>query len=175
MMKNRCLIGLALFFQIASCEETPEPIDPCKDNEWATALKNGEDHCVGKVEVTYWNANTQNAKIDIIAGNELIAPYEISASFGIPVEGIELNKAYPVLEGKLFGADPITEGSLTLLVFDPPAQGKAGCFAGTFNLKSQTGGITTFDYTNGRFVYYRGTVYESDFGDAENSGCNPFN
>ena len=82
---------------------------------------------------------------------------------------------FSLLEGEFFGADPITEGSLTLLVVDPPAQGKAGCFAGTFNLKSQSGGITTFDYTNGRFVYYRGTVSQSDFGNAENTGCNPFN
>ena len=176
-MKNyKCLIGLILFLVFTiSCEEIPEPSDPCDDNEWATAIKNGEDYCMGKVEVTYWNVNTQSAKIGITAGNESIAPFEISATFSIPVEGIELNKAYPLLEGEFFGADPITEGSLTLLVVDPPAQGKAGCFAGTFNLKSQSGGITTFDYTNGRFVYYRGTVSQSDFGNAENTGCNPFN
>ena len=176
-MKNyKCLIGLILFLVFTiSCEEIPEPSDPCDDNEWATAIKNGEDYCMGKVEVTYWNANTQSAKIGITAGNESIAPFEISATFSIPVEGIELNKAYPLLEGEFFGADPITEGSLTLLVVDPPAQCKAGCFAGTFNLKSQSGGITTFDYTNGRFVYYRGTVSQSDFGNAENTGCNPFN
>lgn len=172
MNKYRSLPGLIfVFLLITSCEEVPEPSDPCEDNEWATALKNGENHCMGKVEVTYWNANTQDAKIIMTAGNELIAPYEIDATFRIPVEGVELNKAYPVLEGKLFGADPITEGSMTLLVFDPPAQGKAGCIAGTFSLKAQTGGITTFDYTNGRFAYFKGAgtgpIGSTEF-------CNPF-
>ncbi len=158
-----------------SCEETPDPLGPCEDNEWATATRNGEEHCMGGVQITYWNANTEDAKIIMTAGNEAIPPYEINAEFRVPVEGIELNRAYPAIEGNLFGADPIFEGSLTLLVFDPPAQGKAGCFAGVFSLKAGSPSATTFDYSNGKVVYYIGTVYESDHGTAENSGCNPFN
>lgn len=171
-----CVAVIAICLGLLSCEETSEPVGPCKDNEWATAIKNGKEACLGGIQVTYWDANTANARLIITAGNEAIPPYEISATFSVPQEGIELNKAYPLTEGKLFGADPLTSGSMTLLVFDPPAQGVAGCFAGTFQLEAGAAGSpATFTYTNGRFVYYKGTVYESDFGNANNTGCNPFN
>ncbi|WP_421871994.1 hypothetical protein [Marinoscillum sp.] len=161
-------MGLVTF---TGCEETPEPTDPCEDTQWATATRNGEDHCMGNVEVTYWNANTTSAKVILSARNDESLTPEINAAFSIPVEGVMLNTAYPVLEGKIFGADEITEGSLTLLVFDPPAQGKAGCIAGTFTLKSQSGGISTFEYTDGKFAYFKGEGTELT---GSTEFCNPF-
>ena len=162
---------LLLGLLITSCEKTPEPLDPCEDNEWATAVRNGEDICLGVVEVTYWNANTTSAKVIVSTRDASTLTPEIYAEFSIPVEGVVLNTAYPVLTGKFFDADEITEGSLTLLVFDPPAQNKAGCMAGTFTLKAQAGGTTTFEYTDGKFVYFKGPGTES-FNAPES--CNPF-
>lgn len=162
------LFGLSIF---TACEETPEPSDPCADNQWAIANRNGEQYCMGNVEVTYWNANTPSAKVILSARNEDSLTPEINVEFSIPVEGVVLNTAYPVIEGRVFGADEITEGSLTLLVFDPPATNKAGCIAGTFTVKAQSGGITTFEYANGKFAYFKaagtGPTGSSEF-------CNPF-
>ena len=173
MRKLIVLIGLAGLMAGVACEEIPEPIDPCDDNRWATSTRNGEPICLGQVEVTYFHANSSAAKIIMSARNEgpTMAP-EIYVEFSIPVEGITLNTAYPVLEGKIYDADEITEGSLTLLVFDPPSQGKEGCIAGTFTLTAQTGGITTFNYTDGKFVYFKGAGTESS---SLSPGCNPFN
>ena len=159
---------LALLF--TSCEETPEPHGPCEDDQWATATLNGEEHCMGKAEVTYWNANTNSAIINLITKQADAIDAEIHVDFSIPVEGVALNTPYPVKSGKVFDADVITEGSITLLVFDPPSVNKAGCIAGTFNLKAENGGITTFNYTNGRFVYFKGQGTESSI----STGCNPF-
>lgn len=162
------LMGMTSFF---SCEETPEPLGPCEDNEWVTARRNGEDYCMGIAEVTYWNANTTSAKVIISARNEDTLTPEIYVEFSIPIEGVALNTPYPVLTGKIFNADEITEGSLTLLVFDPPAPNKAGCIAGTFNLKAKAGSLTTFEYTDGKVAYFKGQGTES-FKPSES--CNPF-
>lgn len=173
---NKYLIVLStaivLLFNVA-CEEQPTPIEPCNDNQWATATKNGEEVCLGEAEAIYFNPNTANAIIVFTAGNEQTGDREINAEFSIPIDGIALNTPYPIKSGKLFGADPITSGSITFLVFDPPAQGKVGCIAGTFSLTAGTpNGPVTFEYTNGKFVYNKGTVYEEDnLGD---TGCNPF-
>jgi hypothetical protein len=168
-----CAVAIAISFW--ACEKKTEPAGPCDDDQWATAVRNGEARCLGEVEVTYWFPNTESAKIIMTAGNEMIGAREIDVEFSIPVEGLMLNTPYPVLEGKILGADQITEGSITFLVFDLPAQGKAGCIAGTFQLKAAAPGApATFEYTDGKFVYYKGTVRESDFGTADNSGCNPF-
>lgn len=158
-----------------SCEETPEPSGPCEDSQWATATLNGEAHCMGKVEVNYFHANTTSAKIILTARNEgpSLTP-EIDVEFAIPVEGVALNTPYPVSTGKIYDADEITEGSLTLLVFDPPTQLEAGCIAGTFTLKAGINGTTTFNYTDGRFVYFRKTVQQSDQSSVASLGCNPF-
>lgn len=169
------IIAISLSLIHFSCDESPSKVDPCDDNEWVTATKNGEAVCLSELEVTYFYPNTNSATIVFTAGNELVGDREIEAEFSIPVEGIELNTDYPIKTGKLYGADPIQSGFIRLLVFDPPAQGKPGCISGTFSLKAGTpNGPTTFEYTNGRFVYYKGTVKQSDQGTAVNSGCNPF-
>ncbi|MFZ1806212.1 MAG: hypothetical protein WAU36_03265 [Cyclobacteriaceae bacterium] len=156
-----------------SCEEEPAPIAPCNDNQWATATKNGEEVCLGELAVSYFNPNTANALITFNAGNELTGAREIDAEFSIPTDGIALNTAYPLKSGSLYGADPIRSGTITFLVFDPPAQGKVGCIAGTFSLTAGSpNGPATFEYTNGKFVYNKGTVYEED--NLRDTGCNPF-
>lgn len=170
---NKLLIviwGMALLFSL-SCEETPEPPGPCEDNEWVTALRNGEQHCIGVAEVNYFNPNTASAKVILSARNEDSLTPEIYAEFSIPVEGAVLNTPYPILTGKVFNADEITEGSLTLLVFDPPAPNKAGCIAGTFTLKAQAGGVTTFEYTDGKMAYFKGAGTALT---GSTAFCNPF-
>ena len=167
-----CLFNLSICaLLIIACETDPGPSDPCADNEWASVNRNGVDICLGVTEVTYFNANSNAAKIVFSAAEIDFLNPEIEADFSIPVDGVMLNTPYPVSSGRILKADPITEGNITLLVFDPPAQGKAGCIAGTFSLKSTVNGITTFEYTNGRFVYFKGEGTESYGPD---DSCNPF-
>lgn len=162
-----------LFINVA-CEEEHSPVSPCDDDQWATATKNGEEVCLAELQVSYFHPNTRSAVIVFTAGNEVSGDREINAEFTIPVDGITLNTPYPIKSGDLYGADPITSGTITFLVFDPPAQSKAGCIAGTFSLTAGTpNGPATFEYTNGRFVYYKGTVYEED--NISGNSCNPFN
>lgn len=162
---------LALF--ITSCEEKAEPLGPCEDNQWAKVNRNGEEHCLGLVEVSYFNANTSSAMVILSARDEAAVSLtpEIYVEFSIPVEGVVLNTSYPIIKGKILDTDEITEGSLTFLVFDPPAFQKSGCVAGTFSLKAQTGGVTTFEYTDGKFVFAKGQGTESYYAPAS---CNPF-
>ncbi|MEZ4945600.1 MAG: hypothetical protein R2804_08740 [Cyclobacteriaceae bacterium] len=167
------LLTVSVLLLNVACEEEPAPLEPCDDSQWATATKNGDEVCLGQTEVNYFNPNTNSAKIVFTAGNEMIGAREIDAEFSIPVDGIVLNTAYPLSSGKLYGADPITSGTITFLVFDPPAQGKEGCIAGTFSLTAGSpNGPATFTYTNGKFVYFKGTVYVED--NISDNSCNPF-
>lgn len=171
-MNKIFLVTTLIFLLFTACEETPEPSDPCDDNDWATALRDGEEHCIGVVEVNYFHPNTTSAVIIFSARNATSLTPEIYAEFTIPVDGVALNTPYPIKTGKILDADPITSGSLTLLAFDPPAQGKTGCFAGTFSLAAGSSSGPAIEYTNGRFVYYKGTVYAKD--NISGNGCNPF-
>ncbi len=173
--KNRLVWGMLVCIGLFSCEKEPEPQDPCGDNDWARVEKNGKEVCLGQVAVDYFHPNTSSAVVIMTAGNEVVGDKELNLEFSIPVEGVELNTAYPVKTGKIHGADPVTEGSITFLVFDPPSLGKAGCFAGRFQLRSASDpAAPTFVYTNGRFVFSKGTVYQSHQGNADTNGCNPF-
>ena len=165
------LFSAALLLTCISCEKESEPSGPCDDNDWARVTKNGEEACLGYVEVNYFNANTSSAKIVFTAGNEMVGDKELMVDFAIPIEGVALNTPYPVEEGRIYGADPITEGSITLLVFDPPSQGKAGCIAGTFELTaSGPDSPVPFEYTNGKFTYYKSAATDVIVG----TPCNPF-
>lgn len=157
-----------------SCEDTPQPASPCdEDAAWAKALRNGEELCLPELSVTYFFPNTPNAIIVFQAGN--LVDKEILADFAIPEEGIKLNTPYPLKQGTLFGADPLVEGSISFLTFDPPTPTKAGCIAGRFSLKS--GGPNapvSFEYTDGRFAFFKGTVQEDDRSTPQSTGCTPF-
>ena len=171
---NRLLFIPFLFpFLISSCEEKAEPLGTCEDNQWTRFNRNGEERCLGAVEVNYFHANTNSAKVILSARDEdavSLTP-EIYVEFSIPVEGAILNTPYPVIAGKILDADEITEGSLTLLVFDPPSSQKSGCVAGTFTLKAEAGGVTTFEYTDGKFVFSKGQGADNYYAPAS---CNPF-
>ncbi|MDN4164548.1 hypothetical protein QWY31_03490 [Cytophagales bacterium LB-30] len=172
-MHKIVISALLMFVFFASCEEKPEPLGSCEDGQWAKANRNGEAHCMGAVEVTYWNANTNSAKIILFTRDESLTTLtpEINAEFSVPIEGVTLNTAYPLIEGKILDADVITEGSLTLLVFDPPGTQNSGCIAGTFSLKAESGGVTTFEYTEGTFVFAKGQGADNYYAP---SSCNPF-
>jgi hypothetical protein len=154
-------ILLSIIVVLSSCEEEVEPLGPCEGPIWASATKNGDDLCLGTVTLINWFANTEQSKIDITAGttNKASIP-EIEASFKVPVAGIAINTSYPLIEGRIAGADKFTEGSLTFINYS------GGCIAGTFELKAvdSLAGVTQ-TYTNGKFVIN---------GSAE-SNCNPFN
>lgn len=166
------VICLCLMTLIMACKESPTPVDPCSDTEWATAVKNGVEVCFPEISVTYSFQNTENAIVVLAAGQAV--KKEINAEFSIPVEGIELHKDYPLKEGRIFGADSFTEGKINFLVFDLPSQSEAGCIAGTFSLKAiNPDGPGNFEYTAGRFVYFRGAMSQ----DKQVDGavvCNPF-
>ena len=171
-MKKLFVLSLATL--IWACEPAPTPSGPCEDGQWATALKNGADHCLGLVEVTYWNANSPSAHILFTAGE--VGNKEIQANFAIPAEGIALNQDYPLRDGTLYGADELTSGSIRFLVFDPPSTGEGGCIAGTFTLTADGPDTPVpFRYTEGRFLYYKGTTAESDNYTDFSQSCNPFN
>ena len=160
-----------LLLGFLACEEAPKPIDPCADNEWAKATKNGKETCWGDVAVSYFNANTKGAVIVFTAGDGLKS--EILAEFTIPEDGINTNTDYPLKSGTIFGADPFSSGTINFIDFDPPAPGKKGCITGTFNLTAGASGApATFSYANGKFIFYRGTMFESDHDTGE--ACNPF-
>lgn len=154
---------LSLLLILSSCDETVEPLGPCEGDLWASANKNGEEYCLGTVNLIYWFANTEQAKVDLTAGTtDKVSISEIEASFKVPVAGIATNTPYPLTEGKIAGADEFTEGSLTFINYGE------GCITGTFELKSvnSVAGIS-LTYTNGKFVI-------NSSGD-QNSNCNPFN
>ena len=171
-MKKNMLFSIALILLgLFACEEAPESVTPCTDTEWAKALKNGKETCWGEVAVSYFNPNTKAAVIVFTAGD--VYKSEISAEFTIPEEGVNTNTDYPLKSGTVFGADPLTSGTINFIDFDPPAPGKKGCITGTFNLTAGVPGVpTTFTYTNGTFIFYRGTMFESDHDTGE--ACNPF-
>ncbi len=169
--KIKRIIYLCAITLVVACEETPTPVDPCNDGKWATALKNGTEVCFPEISVTYFFPNTKNAVIIFDAGQLLMD--EINAEFSIPVEGIELNRDYPLKEGKLSGADPFTEGKINFLLFDMPDQSKNGCIAGTFSLKANNPNApASFEFTDGKFLYFMGVVNQDNQDDG--SGCNPF-
>ncbi|HNP19685.1 MAG TPA: hypothetical protein PKL31_14705 [Fulvivirga sp.] len=165
------VIYLGLFSLIMACQESPIPVDPCNDGQWATALKNGTEVCFPEISVTYFFPNTKNAVIIFDAGQLLMD--EINAEFSIPVEGIELNKDYPLKEGKISGADPFTEGKINFILFDMPGQSKSGCIAGTFSLKANSPNApASFEFTEGKFVYFRSAMSQENRDSG--TGCNPF-
>ena len=164
-------LSIVVLLGCLSCEKEPNPLGPCDDNTWAKVKKNGNDACLSEVDILYYNANTDVATIGFTAGNELSGARELKADFAIPVEGLALNTPYPLKEGSIYGADSLTEGSITLLVFDPPAQGKAGCIAGTFELKANgPNAPVPYEYTGGQFIYFKSASQEIVPGAA----CNPF-
>ena len=168
------LLVSTLMLTFISCEQedaSAEPPGNCNDYEWARVTKNGDDICLANVVVNYSYPNTVNATIGFVAGNEDTGDRELFANFAVPIEGIALNTPYPLREGSIYGADPITEGSITLLIFDEPSQGKTGCIAGTFELKAAgPDSPVPFEYTNGKFTYYKSTVAQVP----SHSPCNPF-
>jgi len=154
---------LSLLVALFSCEEAVEPLGPCEGSIWASATKNGEEYCLGTVKTIYWRANTEGAYIALTAGTtDKVNISEIGASFKVPIEGITTNTVYPLIEGKIAGADAFTEGSLSFINYG------SGCIAGTFELKAvdSIAGVTQ-TYTNGKFII--------DGSEGQDSNCNPFN
>jgi len=154
-----CFLLVVLF----SCGQEVESLGPCETSRWASATRNGEAICLVSPVISYWNDNTDNASIGFTAGmTDRVGVTEIEASFSIPVAGVTLDTAYPLISGKIASADEFTEGFISFITFDYP-----NCMAGTFELKSinSVAGITQ-TYTNGKFVFnLEGNV---------DTGCNPF-
>lgn len=173
-MKRFMLMAFLSTYFLISCENTPQPADICdEDAQWAKAIRNGDEVCLPELNISYFFSNTPNAIITFQAGG--LVDKEILADFSVPEEGVTLQTKYSLKEGSLFGADPLVEGSISFLTFDPPTPIKAGCIAGTFSLKS--GGPNapaSFEYTNGRFAFFKRTVQEDDRSTPENTGCTPF-
>jgi hypothetical protein len=160
---KKASILLSIIVVLSSCEEAVEPLGPCDGPIWASATKNGDDLCLGTVKIIYWRANTEGANIALTAGTtDKVSISEIGASFKVPIEGIATNTVYPLIEGKIAGADAFTEGSLSFINYG------SGCIAGTFELKAvdSIAGVTQ-TYTNGKFII--------DGSEGQDSNCNPFN
>ena len=155
---------------LSSCHEDEEPeADPCADSSWARVDKQGVSTCYGTAGLTYSRPNTSNATINarFYQGVVIGEAEFIEANFAIPASGVELNMAYPLIDGTYYDSEELVSGEITFISFEySPTGDDSQCVTGTFSLTSRnanSGNTTTF--TDGKFIVT---------GPTNTPTCNPF-